>query len=143
MDVSCGGIHNLAIDSTGALWSWGCNDEKALGREFESGQEWLPGKVQGALAGKTVIQAVGGDSHSLALTSEGACYNWGTYRDLAGVLGFSKGVDRQVLPAQIEALQGMQYQAYLSQVSDALLSSFISKYVLFFRSQDCADCLWR
>ena len=30
-----------------------------------------------------------GDSHSLALTEQGAVYGWGTYRNTQGVYGFS------------------------------------------------------
>jgi hypothetical protein len=54
-----GGIHNAAISSTGELWTWGCNDEKALGRVVEAGQEWLPARVT-KLAGKVVTQVCGG-----------------------------------------------------------------------------------
>eukprot|EP00959_Pyramimonas_sp_CCMP1952_P095660 1999592-Pyramimonas_sp.AAC.1 len=31
--LACGGMHTLAVTSDGALWSWGVNDEGALGRE--------------------------------------------------------------------------------------------------------------
>jgi alpha-tubulin suppressor-like RCC1 family protein len=53
-----------------------------------------------------------GDSHTVALTANGECYNWGTYRDLAGVLGFAKGVDQQVEPALIEGLKGLFYHLF-------------------------------
>ncbi len=33
-------------------------------------------------------------------------FNWGTYRDLNGILGFAEGVDKQVFPHLIEELQG-------------------------------------
>ena len=104
VDIACGGIHNAAVTADGRVWTWGCNDEKALGREFEQGQEWQPAPVGGLLAGQRVVQVVCGDSHTTVLTADGQCYNWGTYRDLAGILGFSSGVDKQVLPAHIAEL---------------------------------------
>ncbi|KAJ2557502.1 hypothetical protein GGH95_005152, partial [Coemansia sp. RSA 1836] len=39
VDVACGGLHTMALTAGGALWSWGCNDQQALGRsgdEFEA-----------------------------------------------------------------------------------------------------------
>jgi hypothetical protein len=105
VDISCGGLHNAAVLSTGALWTWGCNDEKALGR---LGTDWEASRVI-ALAHKRVVQVVAGDSHTTALTADGEVYNWGTYRDLAGILGFSDDVDKQVLPRQIAELKGAHH----------------------------------
>lgn len=42
VSICCGGLHNIALTNDGEVWTWGCNDEKALGR---SGDEWVPGKV--------------------------------------------------------------------------------------------------
>jgi regulator of chromosome condensation len=41
-------------------------------------------KTAGALAALSA-----GDSHSAALTCKGEVYAWGTFRDDAGVMGFS------------------------------------------------------
>eukprot|EP00474_Spongospora_subterranea_P011248 CRZ11706.1 hypothetical protein [Spongospora subterranea] len=38
VSISCGGIHNIAVTDNGEVWTWGCNDEKALGR---AGDEWV------------------------------------------------------------------------------------------------------
>ena len=35
------------------------------------------------------LSCTAGDSHSLALTEQGAVYGWGTYRNTQGVYGFS------------------------------------------------------
>eukprot|EP00455_Lapot_gusevi_P028562 TRINITY_DN3051_c0_g2_i4.p1 TRINITY_DN3051_c0_g2~~TRINITY_DN3051_c0_g2_i4.p1 ORF type:complete len:430 (+),score=147.97 TRINITY_DN3051_c0_g2_i4:52-1341(+) len=102
--VAAGALHNAAVLSNGQLWTWGCNDEKALGRE---GAEWEAHQVTHLLGNKKVIQVACGDSHTVALTDDGSVYTWGTYRDSAGILGFNnKGVDKQVLPALVSALQG-------------------------------------
>lgn len=30
--LACGGIHTIAVGADGRVWSWGCNDDGALGR---------------------------------------------------------------------------------------------------------------
>ena len=42
-----------------------------------------------------------GDSHSTALTSRGAVYAWGTYRDATGVFGFAPGKRIGLLPTLV------------------------------------------
>ena len=42
-----------------------------------------------------------GDSHSTALTSLGAVYAWGTYRDATGVFGFAPGKRIGLLPTLV------------------------------------------
>lgn len=37
--VECGGQHTLALDAQGRVWSWGVNDQGALGRETVDSQE--------------------------------------------------------------------------------------------------------
>ena len=59
------------------MFTWGCNDEGALGRETEEGEEYVPGQVP-SLKGVTQISA--GDSHTAALTSAGDVYCWGVFR---------------------------------------------------------------
>ena len=91
VSVCAGGLHNLALTAQGQVYSWGCNDEKALGHDAP---EYSVGLVQGALADKKVVQVACGDSISAALTSEGHVYAWGTFRDSRGVLGFDENTVR-------------------------------------------------
>mmetsp|Transcript_34851 Transcript_34851/g.39501 ORF Transcript_34851/g.39501 Transcript_34851/m.39501 type:complete len:534 (+) Transcript_34851:58-1659(+) len=75
--VVCGGLHTVALATNGDIYSWGCNDEGALGRD---GPESYPAKVTNV---PPMTKIAAGDSHSLA--SDG--YNlffWGTYRDMSG-----------------------------------------------------------
>ncbi|KAJ2303441.1 hypothetical protein H4R23_006709, partial [Coemansia sp. Cherry 401B] len=44
VDVASGGLHTMALGADGRLWSWGCNDQKALGRD---GDEFTAALVQG------------------------------------------------------------------------------------------------
>jgi alpha-tubulin suppressor-like RCC1 family protein len=31
--IACGGLHTLVLTTHGRVYSWGCNDDSALGRE--------------------------------------------------------------------------------------------------------------
>ena len=35
VQVSCGGMHTVALAADGKVWTWGVNDEGALGRKTE------------------------------------------------------------------------------------------------------------
>jgi regulator of chromosome condensation len=42
--VACGGLHSVAVTEDGEVYTWGCNDDGALGRD---GEENFPAKVEG------------------------------------------------------------------------------------------------
>ena len=83
ISVSAGGLHTLALSRTGKVFSWGCNDEKALGH---SAQEFTVSQVLG-LDNEFIVQVTCGDSISAALSADGKIYTWGTFRDSKGVIG--------------------------------------------------------
>jgi len=58
------------------VFTWGCNDEGALGRLVED--EFSPGQVN-ELSSK-IIQVSAGDSHTAALDDQGRVYCWGIFR---------------------------------------------------------------
>ncbi|PVU90658.1 hypothetical protein BB559_000990 [Furculomyces boomerangus] len=101
VDVQSGGLHTIALCKSGKVWSWGCNDQKALGR---SGEEYLPGIIEG-LEDKEIVKIACGDSISLALTKEGRLYSWGTYRSAEGIMGFSSDTTIQETPKMIEEIK--------------------------------------
>ena len=73
--IICGGMHTVALASNGSIYTWGCNDEGALGR---TGAENTPLRVE-ALPAVTDISA--GDSHTIAYnTSSNQVFYWGCYR---------------------------------------------------------------
>ena len=92
IQVSAGGLHTLALSAHGHVYSWGCNDEKALGHEAP---EFTVSMVQG-LEGVQVVQVVAGDSISAALSAQGQVYTWGTFRDSKGLLGHSSSTSLNV-----------------------------------------------
>ncbi|KAJ0000248.1 hypothetical protein NQD34_012090 [Periophthalmus magnuspinnatus] len=85
VQVVAGGMHSVCLSNTGHVYTFGCNDEGALGRDTsEEGSETVPGKVE---LEQKVLQVSAGDSHSAALTEEGVVYVWGSFRDNNGVIG--------------------------------------------------------
>lgn len=78
VDVKAGGMHSLALTKAGEIWSFGCNDEGALGRNTEEeGSETKPKKIE--LPGK-VVKISAGDSHSACLLEDGRAFAWGSFR---------------------------------------------------------------
>jgi regulator of chromosome condensation len=75
-----------ALTDEGKVFTWGCNDEGALGRAIEDGQEFTPGLVD-KLSGVKIVQVAAGDSHTAALSEHGTIYGWGIFRDSNGAFG--------------------------------------------------------
>ena len=82
--VTCGGLHTLFLDKTGSVWSFGCNDEHALGRDVADCNAHIPDTVD--IPGRVGAIAAG-DSTSFALTVSGKIYMWGVFRDSNGQVG--------------------------------------------------------
>ncbi|KAK0462924.1 regulator of chromosome condensation 1/beta-lactamase-inhibitor protein II [Desarmillaria tabescens] len=92
--LAVGGMHSLVVDSKGQVWSWGANDEFALGRETENVAgidadelESTPAIVSG-LDGFTAVSASAGDCISVVISKEGQLRAWGTFRTEDGLLSF-------------------------------------------------------
>lgn len=88
VQVECGGMHTVALTDSGKVYTWGCNDEGALGRvtSSENGEEFTAGPVQD-IESVNVVMVSAGDSHTMALSDQGTVYGWGTYRDASGQVG--------------------------------------------------------
>ncbi|XP_022049124.2 regulator of chromosome condensation [Acanthochromis polyacanthus] len=99
VQVIAGGMHTVCLSDTGHVYSFGCNDEGALGRDTsEEGSEMVPGKVT---LDEKVIQVSAGDSHTAALTEEGAVYIWGSFRDNNGVIGLLEPMKASAVPVKV------------------------------------------
>ncbi|XP_028027554.1 regulator of chromosome condensation [Bombyx mandarina] len=85
VDVQAGGMHTIALDSSGKIWTFGCNDEGALGRATSNEKdEGTPKQVSLPVA---AVAVSAGDSHSAALLQNGDVYAWGSFRDSHGSMG--------------------------------------------------------
>ena len=70
-------MHTVALSTMGKVYTWGCNDEGALGRE---GPENTPMIVADSLT-IPVTDIAAGDSHTIAYnTNINHVYMWGLYR---------------------------------------------------------------
>lgn len=100
VDVVAGGMHSLLLSSTGQVFSFGCNDEGALGRPTSSldGSETTPGAVE---LPEPVTHVSAGDSHSAALTVSGAVFVWGSFRDSNGFMGLLAAGKSEPKPVHI------------------------------------------
>lgn len=94
-DIACGGMHTLVLTTQGRVYSWGCNDEGALGR---SGPENEPKLVDSSLC-DPMTHITAGDCHSIAYnTSTNLIYRWGLYRNsMTGKIG-----EKAEVPIKIE-----------------------------------------
>lgn len=78
VDAVAGGMHTVCLTAQGEIYTFGCNDEGALGRDTsQEGSEFEPGRVH--LPGKAKLISAG-DSHSAALLEDGRVFIWGTFR---------------------------------------------------------------
>jgi regulator of chromosome condensation len=97
VDVAVGGMHCAAVDRGGRVWTWGVNDQGALGRDTtvedndDNGEESdseeelntkesIPGVVNGFPSGVNAVKVVCGDSITVCIASDGKVYSWGTFR---------------------------------------------------------------
>ncbi|KAI9577749.1 regulator of chromosome condensation-like isoform X1 [Glossina fuscipes] len=103
VDITAGAMHNLLLTEEGHVYSFGCNDEGALGRDSnEDGSEFVPQKVD--LPDK-VLKISAGDSHSACLLEDGRAYAWGSFRDSHGNMGLTlEGIQR----SPIDILPGIR-----------------------------------
>lgn len=108
--VCAGGMHTLCLTRDGIVYSFGCNDDGALGRTTDDDDEtYTPGKVD--IPGRVVMISAG-DSHSAAVTSEGRCFYWGTFRDNSGSFGLTP--DGQTKPRPIPLAHNLTVKKIVS-----------------------------
>lgn len=97
--VAIGGMHGLALTHTGQVYSWGVNDQYALGRETKveareknvdesdsddeeplNELESTPMLIDSFPEGTVITRIAAGDSISVAVTDTGKVWSWGTFR---------------------------------------------------------------
>ena len=105
--ASAGPDFSIAIDRTGALYTWGNNSNGQLGRTLEGLSTAEPAEV--GIPDKSLkvgfVQVSAGQSHALALTENGRIYSWGD--NSKGQLGRSpvesdNSITRHDIPSTVE-----------------------------------------
>uniref|UniRef100_A0A674HFI8 Regulator of chromosome condensation 1 n=1 Tax=Taeniopygia guttata TaxID=59729 RepID=A0A674HFI8_TAEGU len=100
VQVEAGGMHTVCLSQTGKIYTFGCNDEGALGRDTSAeGSESSPGLVE---LQEKVVQVSAGDSHTAALTEDGRVFVWGSFRDNNGVIGLLEPMKTSSVPLLLE-----------------------------------------
>lgn len=74
--VACGGDVGFGIDENGKLWAWGRNDYWQLGTKSVSKYTKTPVEVS-LPEGTVVTEIYAYNSHTAAITNEGALWQWG------------------------------------------------------------------
>ncbi|KFA69052.1 hypothetical protein S40285_05462 [Stachybotrys chlorohalonatus IBT 40285] len=136
VQVSCGGMHAVALTRDNKILTWGVNDQGALGRdttwdgglidmdkaegsdsededEDDTGinpRESTPSAVSDEYfaEGTKFVQVVASDSASFALTEDGRVYGWGTFRSSDGILGFTETIKIQNTPMLLPTLKNVK-----------------------------------
>lgn len=90
--IYSGTMHTLALLEDGRVFSWGCNDAGALGRE---GADEVPFEVKNLPT--NIVYFTCGDSHTLGLTSDGNVWMFGCYNDSQGAIGVPATKKTEVL----------------------------------------------
>uniref|UniRef100_A0A8C5P850 Regulator of chromosome condensation 1 n=1 Tax=Leptobrachium leishanense TaxID=445787 RepID=A0A8C5P850_9ANUR len=100
VQAEAGGMHTVCLGVSGTIYTFGCNDEGALGRDTtEEGSETTPGKVE---LSEKVVQVSAGDSHTAALTEDGRVFVFGSFRDNNGVIGLLEPMKKSNVPVQVQ-----------------------------------------
>ena len=85
-------MHTIVIAEGGLVYSWGVNDEGALGRKADKNTpdaESTPGLVPLPSGVAPAVDVSTGDSHVAVATSDGAVVAWGTFRTSSGLWAFT------------------------------------------------------
>jgi len=120
--IAAGCSYSLALTSDGQVFAWGINNSGELGINSNVSSSFAPVAVstRGVLAGKVVVAIAAGNSHSLALTSDGQIFAWGS--GWAGQLGNS-GTCNSFEPVAVDmngALSGKRVTAVSAGASHSL-----------------------
>uniref|UniRef100_A0A8C3GLB3 RCC1-like domain-containing protein n=1 Tax=Cairina moschata TaxID=8855 RepID=A0A8C3GLB3_CAIMO len=100
VQAEAGGMHTVCLSETGKIYTFGCNDEGALGRDTSAeGSETTPGLVE---LQEKVVQVSAGDSHTAALTDDGRVFVWGSFRDNNGVIGLLEPMKTSSVPVLLQ-----------------------------------------
>lgn len=121
LQVECGGMHTVALSASGEVWTWGVNDEGALGRKT-GGSAWEKepesGKADSTTPGKAVLpagvkatQVAAGDGFTLVLADDGALYGFGLFKDDVSNLQGFPGASGGKTP-DLKAMQRLPVKVY-------------------------------
>lgn len=103
VDIKAGGMHSLYLTGEGKIYSFGCNDEGALGRDTTvEGSEYSPAIVD---LPAPCVKISAGDSHSGCLLDDGRAFAWGSFRDSHGNMGLTMDGNKRFPIAMVPSVK--------------------------------------
>ncbi|CAG8948375.1 unnamed protein product [Penicillium salamii] len=136
VQVAVGGMHCVALTHDNKIFTWGVNDQGALGRDtnWDGGYKDIDGgsdsdsededsglnplestptaiPTEAFPEGTVFVEVIAADSSSFALTDDGLVYGWGTFRSNDGILGFDANNLVQKTPLLISSLKKIKHLA--------------------------------
>lgn len=99
--ISAGKLHALILCKNNFLYSYGVNDDCALGRE---GNQFAPELIDFP---HEIVDICAGASYSAILTAKGHVYGCGTFKSSSGVFGFDPKSKFQKSFKRIQNLKGI------------------------------------
>lgn len=118
--VACGPMHTLTLTEDGKVYSYGCNDEGALGRVTD-GDETLEATPKVVPLKNKVTKVCAGDSHSAVLTDKQEAFVWGNFRDEHGSVGLVPSSDGKASTSPIQLMPGTDFKDIASGSNHMLL----------------------
>ena len=95
--ICAGAMHSCALTSSERVYTWGCNDDGALGRITRDIDEEF--RFDRCVLPEGITSLCAGDSFTVALAKSGRAYISGCFRSSGGVLGLFE--HRQMVPEPI------------------------------------------
>ncbi|CAI2387779.1 unnamed protein product [Moneuplotes crassus] len=101
-EIACGGMHTILLTAQGCVYTWGCNDEGALGRVGDTTVPKIIEDIEEPITGVTC-----GDSHSIAYSiDKNLVYSWGLYRNtVSGPIGKIAKTPMKIAERNLKGLQ--------------------------------------
>jgi len=100
ISITSTGVHSLAINNSGELWTWGANFAGQLGLG-DTTQRTTPTRV-GSSSNWVIVDA--GSSHTLAINESGELYAWGL--NTSGQLGLGNTNSPVTSPTRVGSATG-------------------------------------
>jgi len=103
--IAAGTSFSLALGFDGSVWAWGLNGSGQLG-DGTLLQRTTPVPVSGLGAGSGVIAIAAGNTHAMAMKSDGTVWTWGSNTN--GQLGDASQLQRTA-PVQVVDISGVGF----------------------------------
>jgi alpha-tubulin suppressor-like RCC1 family protein len=113
MAIAAGNSFSVALGSDGSVWTWGQNTNGQLG-DATLAQRTSPVRVTGFGAGSGVVAIAAGNTHVIAVKSDGTAWAWGLNTN--GQLGDGT-FSQRTTPVQVRDVTGVGFLTGIASVA--------------------------